>query len=251
MIPYSVEEFLTYDDRDVGKAVQRSDGRAKIKNIIQDSWDLSELKEIKRKLWGHGVPELHDFASRHTERAEVLEDGYEPSFSISEDDEPDDWEGLFKLDDGELKKMAVHYNTRNPKEDRLYRVCKAVLYYKNEDPDYIQEAFSLDERGGSHLDLEKQKKFLHKSFSKLDKIVVLKIFFNLEKITTNKTESNNSNGSAKSNGSWLNLISESQAGGVSTTAHEVGHAIHYAFGVHCNSSIDNRESDTESKSIIQ
>lgn len=236
---YALEDLLTHTRH-----------QRRVKSLIRDSYNQAHLKYIRTELWGTPYTTIRKNAEIHRQKAKRLRSSYIPpadikSFTtLDENGNIQKWKQLFKnATIAELKDLAVYIQAETEtKNCAKYRILYGLVFYKNNNNSIFTTIYELNNRGDGLSVLEQENR-LSTAFKQLNPIIGSLLLGHIEKITTNSTESSNEYGSAKNYGTWLNFVSDTEAGGISTVAHEVGHALQYAFGIYCNSSIDNRDAD--------
>lgn len=249
-----LQQYINYTDADLEREFLYHQEKERFRSLVSNCYDADVLEDVRRRLWGTNYNELRLHAEIHRQKAERLSQEYSPSFDIleyntltSENPDFDEWRAVFESTTvPELKDLAIHVQSEEGIINcERYRILHGMIFYKTGNAELFVDAYDLDNRGAG-MSVKKQKERLASTFEKLDPILGSLLFGFIRKITTNSTDSSGSYGSAKNDGRWLNIISDTRAGGVSTVAHEVGHSIQYAFGINCNSSIDNRDAETDS-----
>lgn len=225
-----------------------------LRDALSEVWDIDIIDAVRRKLWGHNAEPLRDYATAQECRVRELTPEYTPPLPITEyntfttgDVSFESWQPVLELPIDELKKLRVHYRATHGPASEYGRICDGFLYYNTGNLSYFEDAFNLDNRGDSYLTVTQQKQRLAKVFDEINPIIGSLLFGYIKRVSTNSSDSDSRYGSAKDNARWLNIISDTKAGGVSTVAHEVGHAIQYAFGISSPSDIDNRDCDDETE----
>lgn len=248
-----LRQYIDYTDAELEQEFLYYQEKERFRSLVRECYDEEVLADVRRRLWGTNYNELRLHAEVHRQKAERLTDEYTPEYEVQSFDTLtneypafDEWRTVFESTTvAELKDLAVYIQAEEEIINcEKYRILQGMVFYKTGDEETFVDAYDLDNRGAG-MSVDKQKDRLANTFEQLDPILGSLLFGFIRKITTNATDSSGSFGSAKNDGRWINIISDTRAGGVSTVAHEVGHSIQYAFGVNCNSNIDNRDADTD------
>lgn len=229
--------------------------QASIERSIESCTDPELLAKVRKSLWGTEHEYLRSVADFHRQQVERVGRNYDfnyqyNSFGTFTDTEIDftAWKEVYStLTPSELVDAAVVTQAnKNIDSPELYRILKGFAFLKTNNETHLIDAFNLNNRGDG-LSKEQQANRIGKTLQEIHPVIAGLLCGYIRKVTTNKTDSSNPYGSAKDESRWLNLLSDTRAGGTSTVAHEIGHAIQYAYNSYCRSSIDNRDADTPSE----
>lgn len=253
--PEVLTDIASMETDDVNHFLLHQGRYHSLRTAIIESFNADLLEEVRKSLWGanHGADDLRTLAEVHRQKAERLDKNYTPQFEFKKFNtmttntvDIESWETVYNsLTVKELLDGAVHIQAeQNTKKPDRYRILLGFAFYKTLDEQYLIDAFDLDNRGAG-LSVDEQASRVSDTLTTLAPVVGGLLCGFINKVTTNASASSNSYGSAKNDGRWLNILSDRYAGGVSTVAHEIGHAIQYAFGINCNSNIDNRDATSE------
>lgn len=228
------------------------------RRAIRNCTIAEELEEFSKAMWGTDWNELRTLSQIHKQKLEKLPIDYTPTHNFFDYDtfkdesiDFEEWAQLYsETTVTELEKYRVYAQTdvgmMKPEE---YRIFSIMCYYKTGNRDYIVEAYDLNNRGRGFTVTE-QKAEIANVLDSLDPIIGSLICGYVNKITTNKTDSSTEYGTAKNYGQWLNIVKHTYSGS-NTVAHEFGHAIQYAYGINCDSSIDEREDNEETDYTLE